>query len=323
MSRPESHTPDEALRDYFDSLLDDTSELVDNSPIPPDAEPVINLPPPVSNIATLPAVRPVREPRTENLSSRPYAEPIRTLNLRVPLPAVATSEVITPAPKVEAERPLAPVEKIAPVEKAPSAIAIPPTIADVFTADVSTATAKAAAPLSAKDELTHMSAPPDWLANGRPAWAQQPFECLLFRVGGLALAAPLTELGAIYPLEQDSLTSIFGQSSWFMGLLPVKEYTIRAIDTARVVMPERYEETMRERYRYVISLYGADWGLGVDEVMNSVRLDPDQVRWRGQRSKRPWLAGTVVDSMCALLDIPQLAWLLHNQDRKRRQPTES
>jgi purine-binding chemotaxis protein CheW len=105
-----------------------------------------------------------------------------------------------------------------------------------------------------------------------------------------------------------------------MGLLPVKDYNVRAIDTALVVMPERYEQPMRENYRYVISLYGADWGLAVDEVMNSVRLDPDQVRWRGQRSKRPWLAGTVVDQMCALLDIGQLAWMFHNQDRKRRQP---
>jgi len=85
-----------------------------------------------------------------------------------------------------------------------------------------------------------------------------------------------------------------------------------------VVMPERYLESMREQYHYLLTLFGSDWGLAVDEVINSVVLDPDNVRWRGQRSKRPWLAGTVVEQMCALLDISQIAWMFHNQDRRRQ-----
>jgi purine-binding chemotaxis protein CheW len=52
-------------------------------------------------------------------------------------------------------------------------------------------------------------------------------------------------------------------------------------------------------------------------VVGTVMLDPERIRWRGQRSKRPWLAGTLIDQMCALFDIAQLAWLFHSQDRKR------
>jgi purine-binding chemotaxis protein CheW len=174
--------------------------------------------------------------------------------------------------------------------------------------------------IDAEADIAEMAPPQAWPDNGRPQWAQQPFECLLFKVGGLALAVPLVELGAIYPLETDLLTSIFGQADWFMGLLPVKDYNVRTVDSARVVMPERYREEMRAGYRYVITLNGTDWGLAVDQVANAVLLDPEQVRWRGQRSQRPWLAGTVVAHMCALLDVAQLAWMFHNQDRKRRAP---
>lgn len=163
-----------------------------------------------------------------------------------------------------------------------------------------------------------MAPPQPWQANGRPQWGQQPFESLLFKVGGLALAVPLVELGSIYLLEDDALTPIFGQAPWFMGLLPTKDYNVRVVDTARVVMPERYRDTMRADYRYVITLHGCDWGLAVDKVENAILLDPQQVRWRGLRSQRPWLAGTVVDHMCALLDASQLAWAFHNQDRRRR-----
>jgi purine-binding chemotaxis protein CheW len=176
----------------------------------------------------------------------------------------------------------------------------------------------AAQPTASAD--TGVAAPAPWLANGRPAWAQRPFECLLFRVGGLGLAAPLAELGSIYKLDPAELTTIFGQAPWFMGLLPVKGYTVRTIDAAQVVMPERYSPDLREQYRYVISLHGSDWGLAVDAVADSVILQPDDVRWRGQRGKRPWLAGTVVERMCALLDVGQLVWMFENQDGKRAAP---
>lgn len=297
-----SQSPDQVLQDYFDLLLDD---IPAPAPAPAPASASAAPPSPSTNVATLPTVRPIRESKPENSTVRPYAEPIRTLNLRVPLPPVAAPAAPAQPVTAPAQPAVAPIEVLEPAQTdTPATVEIAPAL------ERSTELAQ--------DQLASMTPPADWLANGRPAWAQQPFECLLFRVGGLALAAPLIELGAIYPLEKDSLTSIFGQTSWFMGLLPVKEYNVRVIDSALVVMPERYEETMRERYRFIISLYGADWGLAVDEVMNSVRLDPEQVRWRGHRSKRPWLAGTVVDQMCALLDVGQLAWMFHNQDRKRR-----
>jgi purine-binding chemotaxis protein CheW len=252
------------------------------------------------------------EPRT-------YAEPIKTLNLRMPLPTLApTVPVEVPAVAVVTVAPIA-VQDVVVQETAVQEIAVhQPAVADipVVMADV---VAESDLPKLA-DEHPLISAPAAWFDNGRPAWAQRPFECLLFKVGGLALAAPLAELGSIYPLETELLTAIFGQAPWFMGLLPVKGYNVRAIDGAQVVMPERYAAAMRANYRYVITLHGSDWGLAVDSVANSMVLQPDDVRWRGQRSKRPWLAGTVVTQMCALLDVAQLIWMFQNQDRKRMVP---
>jgi len=140
----------------------------------------------------------------------------------------------------------------------------------------------------------------------RPVWGEQRFECLLFTVGGLTLAVPLTELGAIYPLTEE-ITPIFGQVDWFLGLLPLKERNIRVVNTAKVVMPERYCEAMIEKYDYVISLNGVDWALAVDGVSESISLEPDNIRWSSKSGKRPWLAGTVIEHMCALLDVSQLA----------------
>ena len=159
-----------------------------------------------------------------------------------------------------------------------------------------------------------LAEPPRPLASvpddGRPAWAAEPFECLLFDVAGLTLAAPLVCLGSIYSLTGRELTPLFGQPDWFLGILPSQSGNLNVLDTARWVMPERYREDFRDGLQYVISVQGHDWGLAVHQVSRSLRLDPDQIKWRTRRGQRPWLAGTVIEHMCALLDVTQLAQLI-------------
>ncbi|VXC14322.1 Purine-binding chemotaxis protein CheW [Pseudomonas sp. 8BK] len=158
---------------------------------------------------------------------------------------------------------------------------------------------------------------PEPLPQGRPEWAQGPFECLLFDVAGLTLAVPLVCLGSIYPLEGQELTPLFGQPDWFLGILPCQAGNLKVLDTARWVMPDRYRDDFREGLQYVISVEGYEWGLAVHQVSRSIRLDPNEVKWRSQRTQRPWLAGTVIEHMCALLDIASLAELIASGAAKR------
>lgn len=154
-------------------------------------------------------------------------------------------------------------------------------------------------------------------SGGPPSWAQEPFECLLFDVAGLTLAVPLVCLGSIHPLAGQELTPLFGQPDWFLGILPTPSGNLKVLDTARWVMPERYSDALRDGLQYVISVQGYEWGLAVHEVSRSIRLDPNAVKWRGQRTQRPWLAGTVIEHMCALLDVAVLAELIASGAAKR------
>ncbi|MBU0809860.1 MAG: chemotaxis protein CheW [Gammaproteobacteria bacterium] len=158
---------------------------------------------------------------------------------------------------------------------------------------------------------------PEPVLPGRPEWAQEPFECLLFDVAGLTLAVPLVCLGSIYPLQGQELTPLFGQPDWFLGILPSQAGNLKVLDTARWVMPDRYRDDFREGLQYVISVQGYEWGLAVHQVSRSIRLDPNEVKWRSQRTQRPWLAGTVIEHMCALLDIASLAELIASGAAKR------
>ena len=148
--------------------------------------------------------------------------------------------------------------------------------------------------------------------NGRPGWAQEKFECLLFKVAGLTLAVPLKELGGVLTMEED-LTPLFGQPEWFLGLLPSKTAgTVKTIDTARWVMPEKYDDEMAEtlNYQYLIMLDESNWGLAAEKLVETELIQPEDVKWRSQPGKRPWLLGTIKEKMCALLHVGDLIAML-------------
>lgn len=210
----------------------------------------------------------------------------------------------TARPKVAAE-PLVTAEAVAPMQ--------PP---------VDTAVDNAAATANTSMAVTAEAEQPDteiaWLDNGRPAWAQERFDVLLFKVYGLTLAVPLIALGQIQPITED-LTPIFGQAKWLMGLQPTPMGQIKTVNTALFVMPERYNPEFLQTAKYVVSIDGLDWGLAVDSVQQPKSLDPDDVKWRSARGQRPWLAGTIKAHMCALIDVANMGRMLAGSDRNRKQ----
>jgi len=268
--------PQLALQSYLDGLLQEATE----------AEDILDLPAASDEFAAAVREEQARDVRQQapvvSSVAKPFAEPQlkvlpTVLPVEEPVVAVVEAEVVAEASipvltEVQAPEPVAPLVEVH---------------------------------LPAPD----VPAPPATL-DGRPAWAAEPFECLLFDVAGLTLAVPLVCLGSIYSLEGQELTPLFGQPNWFLGILTCQAGNLKVLDTARWVMPDRYRDDFRQGLHYVISVQGYEWGLAVHQVSRSLRLDPSEIKWRSQRGQRPWLAGTVIEHMCALLDVAELAELI-------------
>lgn len=275
--------PQMALQSYLDGLLQEATE--DEALLQPPVEPA----------AADEFAEAVREEQARDARQSQPAEP---------LVAVAR-----PAPRPFAEPRLAVLPSVMPVD---------PPVVTVVEQEV---VAEAAIPVLVEAPAlepalplvdVHLPAPPvpPATVDGRPAWTAEPFECLLFDVAGLTLAVPLVCLGSIYTLAGQELTPLFGQPEWFLGILTCQAGNLKVLDTARWVMPDRYRDDFRQGLQYVISVQGYEWGLAVHQVSRSLRLDPSEIKWRSQRGQRPWLAGTVIEHMCALLDVAALAELI-------------
>ena len=248
-------------------------------------------------VAEVPAVPVVEAPAVEVTTPElPVAE-VTVSGIAVSEKAVA--EIAAP----EIHAPETPVTEIAPLAEPVTEIVSPAALLpDRITEPATPAVTRFAEETQTVAAESLLPAVSEWHDNGRPAWAQERFECLIFNVAGLKLAVPLITLGAIHRIDR-KFNALPHQCSWFLGILQTQSAgNIKVLDTALCVMPERYDPASSESLGYVITIHGYNWGLACHQVERSITLEPHQVKWRTQRGKRPWLAGTVIDHMCALID---------------------
>lgn len=345
---PSSANPQDALQGYFDDLLGgvfDEPAAVSDSQVSPEP-PKLPEPQPQRLAASAEARLVLDDEEDDDTASAAVsAHRARLEKLLRSARAQLVAEAEAPAPEILTPEIAAP--EVAAVETLASSAVIVPVQADIVEPVTETIIPQPevdlqpvpAAPEIEEPELDEVELPQaeldepviveeelttelensslSWCDNGRPQWAQERFDVLLFEVGGLTLAVPLIALGHIQPLT-DELTPLFGQADWFMGLQPTPVGKIRTVNTAKFVMPERYDESFLASTRYVISIDGLSWGLAVDKVNQPITLNPADVKWRTERSKRPWLAGTVKEHMCALIDIPMMGQMLQDADRNTR-----
>lgn len=142
------------------------------------------------------------------------------------------------------------------------------------------------------------------------SFPDEPFQALFFSVAGLSLAVPLKELGGIHNLTE--LNTLFGKPAWFKGVMLSRDKKLNVVDSARWVMPEKYNQAMEEslNYKYLIMLGESNWGLAAESLVETESIKPDAVKWRKSAHKRPWLMGTIKEKMCALLHVSDLIAML-------------
>ncbi|GHG69614.1 chemotaxis protein W [Alishewanella longhuensis] len=155
-----------------------------------------------------------------------------------------------------------------------------------------------------------LAAPAPVKAPVEKAYRNSRFQALFFSVAGLKVAVPLTELGGIHELTD--INTLFGKPSWFKGVMLYREQKLNVVDTARWIMPEKYDATLAQglNYQYLVMLGSSNWGLCCETLIDTITLEPEQIKWREHEGKRPWMAGLIKEHMCVLVDVEELITLL-------------
>lgn len=147
-----------------------------------------------------------------------------------------------------------------------------------------------------------------------PEWAQEPFQCLIFRVGDISLATPLLALDNIVKWEQE-LTPMPFQPDWHLGVLQNRDDKIVVVDIAKLLMLDQSEEeiTARQGGSHILIIGDHHFGLPCDSLAKPAFLSKDDVHWSIRHEDRPWMAGTIKDKLTILLDIDELLEIIGHE----------
>lgn len=156
-----------------------------------------------------------------------------------------------------------------------------------------------------------------------PDWGKESFQCLLFNISGLTLAVPLVNLNGLIELPDDSeISDIPGHNDWYSGVFYHRDKTVKIANMDKIVLPQGRvlkKAQASDGVTYIILINEGHWGLRCDSIGTVISLSEEQVKWRSKQTKRRWLAGTVIDKMCALIDAEELAQILEERMNEKSQ----
>lgn len=124
----------------------------------------------------------------------------------------------------------------------------------------------------------------------------------VFTVAGLKLALPRRRVLGV--VDYATCTAAPSAHALQLGVVAQPEGDAAVIDTARLVMPGR---PALPAYQYVVLITPQPYGLACHGIEGALTIARDAVRWKSDHTQRRWLAGTLIEHKCALLDLDALS----------------
>jgi len=142
-----------------------------------------------------------------------------------------------------------------------------------------------------------------------PARRAGPLRVRVLQVAGVSLAVPLERVNRVIT-GNGQLKALSATVPLLLGVLSYPGGEAWVVDTAGLILPrDNRPRRAADASQFVVLDEGrlALACTGIGEIME---LQDSDVNWRTAAGKRPWLAGTVLRQMCALLDIDAVTGLL-------------
>ncbi len=124
-------------------------------------------------------------------------------------------------------------------------------------------------------------------------------KCFVFAVAGLKLALPLARVTEIVDFSECRGAA----AGLLLGELVHEGRSVPVLDSARILLPDR---NVTPSYQWLVIIDHGSYALACDSVEPNMDVAYDAVCWRTHFTKRRWLAGTLLQQRCALLDADEI-----------------
>jgi hypothetical protein len=130
-----------------------------------------------------------------------------------------------------------------------------------------------------------------------PLWAQRAFWVDQVHAGGLALALPQR---LFRPLQGALKPARKSDPPFIAGVIEENGRRWCCIEPRLFLLGDKTAQA--GEYGGFYAVEGSAYAIGVAQQSGEVEVVPEQVLWRGEAGRRPWLAGVRRDPQQAILD---------------------
>lgn len=145
-------------------------------------------------------------------------------------------------------------------------------------------------------------------------------ECQIVKVNGKRLALPLASIANIIPCP-DKVWLDADKHNCVIGLMPYEDMAVDVVPISFLMNPDGREDTTLESIKdkgdTIVILKDSEIGLACDEAAETILLNKESICWRGEESKRKWLAGTIKEEDLALLDTEEIIVMIAGREDGR------
>lgn len=135
-------------------------------------------------------------------------------------------------------------------------------------------------------------------------------KCLSAVVSGLNILIPADVIDDIRNVT-NCLKPSATMPSWIYELEDVADEAIQVVNTQKVLFEGLKSQRLKLNQRiYAVLLDDGAWGLACDSIDKVVTIKKNAIKWRGENSKRSWLAGTSQTHEAVLLDVKNIEKVL-------------
>lgn len=137
--------------------------------------------------------------------------------------------------------------------------------------------------------------------DAKPLWANDIFEVVVFVIKQMKFAIPTFAVKECISLPLE-LNNMPNQPEWVMGLNVYSGGFSAIVDSGLLLLNQTPRDLSTSPYSKVLLLAESRWGLAVDEVLETVQLSSQDVKWRGEVTARRWLAGLASQQQLAVIE---------------------
>ena len=145
-------------------------------------------------------------------------------------------------------------------------------------------------------------------------------ECKLIKVDGINMALPIANIANVIAWPGNVYLPA-DKHDCVVGLMAYKDMAIDLVPILLLIKPDEKDaatlESFKGEAKTIIILQDSEVGLICDEAEENIVLNKDDICWRGEESKRKWLAGTIKEEGLALLDAEEIIAMMAGNDDGR------